>query len=205
MSCTGAPDEGPFSHADVRAHSELAEWLDLWAPPLNKLTPSSFQLVRESSEIGDSIDYATFFGNAGLPTWQKERLIYSPDSAWAVDFWFLQVTDAGQFLGDPDSHIALVHPGNHQAFQILDCGTPCGFHVVAWLTRTSFLVGGWAEAFDIDMDHIRPVVWRYDLDVQRVREFQGPPLGRNHLATMDVALHNQWRSRFPWLRWEQSN
>ena len=200
VGCARTSDEVAFSEAERRTHEELSQWLELWTPPLSDLTPSSFRLVRENREIGSPIEYLSAFGGTILPSWQRERLLYSPDSLWAVDFWFRQVDSEGYFHRAPDTQVVLLNCSTGRAVRILFCGTPCGFHVVTWTSSSTIIVGGWEECFDIDMDHVRPVIWRLDLRDQRAWLFHGPALDRGHLASIDQGLHQQWRKQFPWLR-----
>lgn len=190
----------PFSQADLDAHPELAAWLKLWAPPLSNLTASSFRLERERNGLGYTIDDRVFPRSGGLPRWQSERLLYSPDSTWAVDFWFDQVDSNGQNVQDVDMFIALLNLVSRHAYEVLGCGSICGFHAAAWVGASTFLVCGWEECDDCSSDRFMPVIYRVDLQDQRVRTFRGPDIGWKYLDPLEAAVREQWRSRFPSLR-----
>ncbi|MGD1047453.1 MAG: hypothetical protein ABR899_01720 [Candidatus Krumholzibacteriaceae bacterium] len=200
-----ASEDAPFSEADVAAHPELAAWLKLWTPPLSNLTASSFRLDRERDSLGYKIDDRVFPRSGGLPRWQSERLLYSPDSTWAVDFWFDQVDSTGENVQDVDMFIALLNLPSRHAYEILGCGTVCGFHGVTWLSASSFLVYGWEECFDYPPnERIMPVIDRFDLQDQRVRTFRGPDMKWKYLDLLEGAVREQWISRFPSLRFYDS-
>jgi hypothetical protein len=200
------PEEVPFSKADVAAHPELAAWLKLWTPPLSRLTASSFRLAGEWDSLGYVIDDLVSFGSKGLPRWQLKQLLYSPDSTWAVDFWFDQVDSTGRNVQDVDMFIALFNLVNKHAYEVLGCGTVCGFHAATWVSASSFLVCGWEECFDYPPnERILPVVYRFDVQDQRVRAFHGPDLGWKYLDPLDAAVRGLWRVWFPWLRFEESD
>jgi hypothetical protein len=195
------PEKVPFSEADVAAHPELAAWLKLWTPPLSSLTASSFRFERERNGLGYTIDDRVFPRSGGLPRWQSDRLLYSPDSTWAVDFWFDQVDSNGQNVQDVDMFIALLNLVSRHAYEILECGTACGFHGVTWLSASSFLVCGWEECSDYPPnERIMPVVDRFDLQEERVRTFRGPDIAWKYLDPLEAAVREQWHSRFPSLR-----
>ena len=202
--CARAQNEVPFSSADVEAHAELAAWLGVWTPPLSHLTASSFRLRSQSDKIGWPIDHFAS-GSSGFPPRHMERLLYSPDSTWAADMWFFQVDSSGQFLGEVDSHVALFNRVSGQAYQLLDCGTVCGFHATIWISASTLLVCGWEEYDNDPPGYVKPVIFRYDLQNQREQTYEGPPIGPQYVEAMGAAIHELWRLRFPWLRWEQCN
>ena len=199
-----AQTEVPFSDADVLAHAELAQWLKLWTPPLSDLRASSFRLRSQSDTIHWPIDHFAS-GSSAFPPWHLERLVYSPDSTWAADMWFFQVDSSGQFLGEVDSHVGVLNRLNGQAYEIVNCGTVCSSHAVIWLGASTLLVCGWEECFDDPPGRVRPAVSRYELQEQREQQFEGPPLRQEYLESVNSAVRQIWRVRYPWLRFEQSN
>lgn len=203
LGCAHAPDNAPFSQADVGAHPELAEWLKLWTPPLSPLTASSFRLIRESDSIGELLDDSSPYGYAGFPKWLYKWLQYSPDSAWGVDIWLWSVDSSGVFQGEVDSHCTLLDRARGRFFHLMDCGTPCGFHTAIWISASSFLVAGWEECQDNPPGRIMPTLERFDLKENRKRTFAGPPVGQEDIAAIETAVRERQRVWFPWLRFWQ--
>jgi hypothetical protein len=199
VGCARAPEEVPFSKADVGAHAELAEWLKLWTPPLDPLTASSFRLIRESDSIGELLPDSSPYGYAGFPKWLYKWLQYSPDSAWGVDIWLWSVDSSGVFQGEVDSHCTLLDRAHGRFYHLLDCGTACGFHTVIWISDSSFLVAGWEECQEDPPGRIVPVLDRFDLKEKRKRTFAGPPIGKEYIAPLETAVRGQQRSWYPWL------
>ena len=197
--CARAPENVPFTDADLRGHPQLAEWMDLWPPPASPLTADSFRLVRESNGIGELLAPSSPYGFAVFPKWQYKWLQYSPDSAWAVDLWLWQVDSLGVFLGEVDSHVSLLDLAGGQFYHLLDCGTPCGFHTAIWISESSFLVAGWEECQDDPPGRIMPLLIRYDLKEKRTRTFTGPPIGQESIEPFRASLREQWYSWYPWM------
>jgi hypothetical protein len=200
LGCARAPEEVPFSKADVSAHAELAQWLKLWTPPLSPLTASSFRLIRESDSIGELLDDSSPYGNAGFPKWLYKWLQYSPDSAWAVDIWLWSVDSSGVYQGEVDSHCTLLDRARGRFYLLSFCGTPCGFHTAIWISGSSFLLAGWEECEGDTLGCIQPVLTRFDLQEKRKRTFAGPPIGQKDVAAIEAAVREQQLVWFPWLR-----
>jgi hypothetical protein len=100
--------------------------------------------------------------------------IRSPDGRYTLDVdWYQSIQLMGDSLevgGDPDAKCLLVDNESRAESVLLQTGAGGGYHWGAWLSRTSFVVGGWGDADDYgqwQQGHL----WVYSIPDSTVAEY----------------------------------
>jgi hypothetical protein len=157
------------------AAPKLSEWARMWAAALPGFAVDStwrtgsarwvpqFSGRFEPLEPESSGDLA--FALLGLR---------SPDGRYTLDVdWYQSIQVMGDSLevgGDPDAKCLLVDNESRAESVLQQTGTGGGYHWGAWLSKGSFVVGGWAEADDFGQ-WMQGHLWVYSITDSTVREY----------------------------------
>lgn len=110
----------------------------LWAGPHESWDPGA---PREPGRHHESRDLPLRI--LGMPSPEGEWIL-NIDSYQAIEQW----GDSLEVGGEPESQPTLIDARSNMVRTIAFCGTSCGYHWGAWLSRERFVLGGWQHADD---------------------------------------------------------
>ena len=177
----------------------LAEWSAMWARALPDFAVDSLWRVGtdrwaamyvrpfEPVKPGPGVDVEDYLAFELLG-------IRSPDRRYTLDVDDYQAVvpmgDSIEVGGEPDSQCSLIDDRQRLEAMLHQCGTGCGFHWGAWLSPSSFALGGWSEADDYG-EWQQGHLWLYSLADSSVTEY----------VTRIVPADTFERYKDAWLSW----
>ena len=136
------------------AAARLRPWVKMWRTALPGFSVDSLYRAETAPALRGYIQPL----KAYYPPDEEEAGTFSVLSAESPDGRYKLIVDRDQYVeevgteirigGEPDSAPLLLDMRSGTANGFESCGTGCGFHWGTWLSRTSFVLGGWQDADD---------------------------------------------------------
>lgn len=198
----GAPPAPPDT---LRSSDAVLRWLAMWDSAGTPAPLSAFERMRVLRIPQHRIDYEWYRERRGL-TWdlQATHLVFSPDSAFALDEWLWAVeTDSLGLVSmrDPDTQIGLVEVDRQSADVVLTGGTTHSVQVTGWASPVVFQIGGVVDD-GTRAGEVRLMIWQGDLAADRLTTWRGPVVGHAGRVREPAraAMYRWTASRFPTIR-----
>lgn len=201
----GGADTPPAPPDTLRSCDAVLRWLAMWDSAGMPAPLSAFERLRVLRVPQHRIDYEWYRESRGL-TWdlQSTHLVFSPDSAFALDEWLWAVERDSLGLvskRDPDTQVALVQVARQRADVVLNGGTTHSVQVSGWASPVVFQIGGVVDD-GTRAGEMRLMIWQGDLAADRLTTWRGPVVGHAGIVREPVreAMHRWMAFRFPTIR-----
>jgi len=182
------------------AAPKLSEWAKMWAAALPGFA------IDSTWRTGSARWVPQFSGRFGpLEPESSGDLAFtllglrSPDGRYTLDVdWYQSVQVAGDSLevgGDPDAKSLLVDNESRAEAVLQQTGTGGGYHWGAWLSPTSFVVGGWSDADDYGQWK-QGYLWVYSLADSTVRRYETRIVSLDAYSRYERAWHAWLMKRY---------